>query len=143
MPGDIVLFIVLVVAPMALLAFIRPMGRLAFFLLGLLFFLILGFLPIASGPHDPMLVVPFLGLLISCEAAIAEALVRLIRLVRRRAREHKPFDLAGSRQSNDDPNCDPAKAGTQSRIRAGPRPAPGNSSASANDPQAARAISPS
>ena len=87
MPGDIALVIVLVIAPMALLALIRPMGRLVFFLLGLIFFLVLGFLPIANGPHDPMLIVPFIGLLISCEAAIAEVLVRVIRLVRRRAGE--------------------------------------------------------
>lgn len=69
--------------PAALMLFIRPGGRLAFFLLGLLFMFVVSWLIGPSGPDNPMLAIPLLGLCVSLGAVLAEAVVRLFRLALR------------------------------------------------------------
>ena len=83
---DTTLVFALFVPPVALLALIRPMGRLAFFLLGLLLFLLIEFVPLGIGPHHPLAVLVLVGAYVAICAAIAEVLVRIIRFVRRLTR---------------------------------------------------------
>ena len=72
-----------IVVPAVLLLWIRPAGRLAFFLIGLVFLFAANALMDLGGPDSPALIIPFLGLAVSVAAAIAEAAVRLARAVRR------------------------------------------------------------
>jgi len=71
--------------PALLMLFIRPAGRLAFFVLGLLFCFGSEFaVNLRGGPDDPMMILPILGLSISVAAILAEMLVRTGRLIRNR-----------------------------------------------------------
>ena len=73
----------LILIPAALLLLVRPVGRLVFFLLGLIFFGALPYLVDLSGPDNPAGIYPFYGLCISAAAALAEAIGRIVKLVRR------------------------------------------------------------
>lgn len=78
--------IVLFVVPIALLAFIRPVGRLVFGCAGLLFMIVADATLPAYGPDNPMLVIPFLGAFLALDAVVAELIVRLVRWLRGRRR---------------------------------------------------------
>lgn len=79
-----------VVVPAALMLLVRPAARLVFFLLGLVAMFTIPYLIGPSGPDSPGLLYPLFGLCVSAAAVLAEALVRLFRLVRRlRAGEPK------------------------------------------------------
>jgi hypothetical protein len=73
----------LVVVPAALLLPVRPVARLVFFLLGLVFFAGIGSVTELGGPDSPGLILPFWGLCLSVAAAIAEAATRIFRAGRR------------------------------------------------------------
>ena len=81
-----------ILVPAALLALIRPAGRLTFFILGVLWFFGTGLLPYSGGPHNPLLLLPFVGLCVAVAAVLAELVVRLGRLVRRTLRARSPSE---------------------------------------------------
>jgi hypothetical protein len=67
------------------LAFIRPLGRLVFFVLGLLFFVVVSLGPMGSaGLHGEGIIVAVPGLMVCVAAIIAELAVRALRLARHR-----------------------------------------------------------
>jgi hypothetical protein len=74
--------------PAALLLLVGPVARLVFLLLGLAFFVGIGFVMDLGGPDSPGLLIPFFGLVLSAGAILAEALYRLWKLVRSRAVAH-------------------------------------------------------
>jgi apolipoprotein N-acyltransferase len=90
--SDLILGLALVLAPTALFLCIRPVGRLAFFLFGLVTFAVLNWMVGISGLHGEGIVFLILPLAILIAAALAEVLVRAGRLVRR-LRRRRP--LAG------------------------------------------------
>ena len=69
--------------PTLLLLLVRPLARLVFFLLGLLFFFAVNAFGGISGPDNPLLVLPFIGLALSLAAMLAELVVRIGRYLRR------------------------------------------------------------
>ena len=84
MGGSLWFWIALVILlPTALLACIRPVGRLAFVVLGLPAFAAFGFADL-SGPHNPAGILPLAFVLVASDAVLAEAIVRIWRLARRR-----------------------------------------------------------
>ena len=76
--------ILLFPVPILLLALIRPAGRLVFFAAGLVFMFAANDLVTPSGPDNPMLVLPVIGLIVAADAAFAELILRCVRLVRSR-----------------------------------------------------------
>lgn len=72
--------------PTALLAPIRPAGRLFFFFAGLLFMVLVEVVLPPFGPHNPMIFLPVLGLFLAVDAILAELIVRLARWSRSRLR---------------------------------------------------------
>ncbi|HEX9931983.1 MAG TPA: hypothetical protein VGB08_04000 [Allosphingosinicella sp.] len=79
-----------ILVPAALLLLVRPVGRLAFFVLGLIFFAGIGSVMTLGGPDSPGLIIPFFGLCLSLAAAIAEAVVRIARAARRLRERRRP-----------------------------------------------------
>jgi hypothetical protein len=71
-----------ILLPTALLACIGPVGRLAFVVLGLPAFAAFGFADL-SGPHNPAGILPLAFVLIAIGAVLAEAAIRIWRLVHR------------------------------------------------------------
>jgi hypothetical protein len=84
----IALFMALILVPAGLMLLIRPVGRAAFFLIGLVFFFGIGFVMELGGPDSPGLIIPFLGLAISAGALLSEMIVRVSKLMKRRAPTH-------------------------------------------------------
>ncbi|MBV9930829.1 MAG: hypothetical protein JO013_07775 [Alphaproteobacteria bacterium] len=74
----------LTLVPALLLLAARPLARLVAFAGGLIFFLAALFLFPASGPDNPLLMIPFFGLPLSVAAMLAEATLRVARVVRSR-----------------------------------------------------------
>jgi hypothetical protein len=67
-----------------LLVLVRPLARLIFAVLGLIFFFAVDRYADLGGPDSPGLILPFLGLLLIPAALIAEALSRFLRLAKRK-----------------------------------------------------------
>jgi hypothetical protein len=80
-----------IAVPAALLLLVRPAGRLAFFLLGLIIAFGIGFVMSLGGPDSPALIIPFFALCVSLAAAVAEAVVRLARGARRLLSRARPL----------------------------------------------------
>jgi hypothetical protein len=79
--------------PMGLLAFLRPVGRVACFVLGLLVGLGGEMLLGAGGiGHNPMAIVPFLGFAVALAAVLVEGPAFFIRRMRRRRAGATPDD---------------------------------------------------
>ena len=74
--------------PAALLLLVGSVARLVFFLLGLVFCFGIGFVMDLGGPDNPVLALPFFGLVLSAGAILAEVLYRLWKVVRGRVRAH-------------------------------------------------------
>jgi len=74
----------LTLVPALLLLAARPLARMLAFAGGLLFFVATLFLSPATGPDNPLLIIPFFGLPLSVAAMLAEGALRVARLVRRR-----------------------------------------------------------
>jgi hypothetical protein len=74
----------LIVVPAALLLLVRPVARLVFALLGLVFCVVASRLLGPFGPDDSRVVFPLLGLALLPAALIAEGLSRGFRAARRR-----------------------------------------------------------
>lgn len=69
----------LVVVPAVMFLLIRPMGRLAFFLLGLIVCLITNYLvDFGGGPHNPAGLIPVGALCISVAALFAELFAQVV-----------------------------------------------------------------
>ena len=70
------------------LAFVRPMGRLVFFVLGILFFLAVGLSPVGSaGLHGEGILFAIPGLAVCVAVILAELLARIARWLRGRRHE--------------------------------------------------------
>jgi hypothetical protein len=78
----------LTLVPALLLLAVRPFARILAFAGGLIFFVAALFLWPASGPDNPLLMIPFFGLPLSLAAVLAEAVLRVVRLVKR-LRSHR------------------------------------------------------
>lgn len=81
----------LTLVPALLLLAARPPARILAFAGGLIFFVGALFLFPESGPDNPLLMIPFFGLPLSVAAVLAEAILRMARLVQRR----RPQERAG------------------------------------------------
>jgi hypothetical protein len=81
---DVVLhFWPLTLVPARLLLLVKPIARILAFSAGLLFFAGALFVPV-SGADNPLLMIPFFGLPLSVAAVLAEAVLRVTRLVKSR-----------------------------------------------------------
>ena len=69
--------------PTVLLFFVQPVGRLIFFMRGLIFAVAVESLINLGGPDSPALLIPALGLIVSLAAVITEAIVRVVALLRK------------------------------------------------------------
>lgn len=74
----------LVLIPAALLTLVRPPARIVAFLLGPVVFILADRMIGPSGPDNPMLIIPIVGVCLSVAAALAEGAVRAWRALRRR-----------------------------------------------------------
>lgn len=70
--------------PTGLLMFVRPTGRLFFFVVGLIFFVWVEAFIELGGPDSPMIILPFIGLAISVGSLLAEAGTRITRIIKAR-----------------------------------------------------------
>ena len=68
-----VLLAVLVLVPAAFMVPIKRVGRIVFFVLGLIFAFGIGFLMELGGPDSPGLAIPFFGVALSLAALLGEA----------------------------------------------------------------------
>jgi hypothetical protein len=82
------LIAVMVVLPTALMVPIRRGGRIAFFLLGLIFGFGIGYVMELGGPDSPGLIIPFFGFALSLSAMLAELIAFAWQAVRRRRAVH-------------------------------------------------------
>lgn len=83
---EIIFLAMFVLVPAGFLVFVRPVARWVFFVLGVGMFALFELFAGARGPHDPMLVLPFLiGIGVAAGALLVEAIAFPIRLRRRRA----------------------------------------------------------
>lgn len=73
-----------IVVPAALMLIVRPVARLVFFILGLVFCFGIGAVMELGGPDSPGLIIPFFGLCLAIAAMLAEAVARLFALIRKR-----------------------------------------------------------
>ena len=79
--GTLRLWPIILVAAAAML-WVRPLGRLVFFAIGLTLFLLLAFTPIVPpGLHGEGFALSFIGLAICAATVLSEAVMRLIRVI--------------------------------------------------------------
>jgi hypothetical protein len=79
----------LIILPAGLLLLIRPVGRLVFFIIGLIFFVGIEFGMELGGPDSPALILPFVGLCVSLAAVLAEGLTRMFRMASKLANKRR------------------------------------------------------
>jgi len=82
----------LTLVPALLLLAAKPLARILAFGGGLIFFVAALFLFPESGPDNPLLIIPFLGLPLSVAAVLAEAVLRVTRLVKSRRSQERTAD---------------------------------------------------
>jgi hypothetical protein len=86
----VTILLVLILLPAVPLAFVRPAGRLAFFAIGLVFFLAISLTPMGrSGLHGEGMVLALPGLGLCVAVLLGEILARAARYVQRRRRREQ------------------------------------------------------
>jgi hypothetical protein len=85
-PDAVFWLVALFPLPIFLLSIIRPMGRLFFFGAGLLFSVVTEELISPTGPDNPMVIVPVVGVILALDAVAAELCYRVARWAKTRLR---------------------------------------------------------